>query len=244
MAGDTRLEVGADLLEPDTRRRATIVNIRGDNVFFSLGAGRNEGFVSVRQFKETPSVGDALDVIIVRMNQEEGLYELRLPGAAMDVDDWSDLEEGTVVEARVTGANTGGLECMVNTIRGFIPASQVALYRIENFADFIDKRLTCVVTEANPRRKNLVLSHRAILEREREVERKEKLTALSVGDVVEGTVRSLRDFGAFVDLGGVDGLIHISQLSWDRVNHPSEVVNEGDQVSVRIEKIDPATPAP
>ncbi len=142
----------------------------------------------------------------------------------------------------MTGSNTGGLECKVGShIRGFIPASQIALYRVENLNEFLDQRLVCVVTEVNPNRKKLVLSRRAVLEREKEEERKKLLESLEVGQTLEGIVRSLRDFGAFVDLGGVDGLVHISQLSWERVNHPSEVLTEGQKVKVKVEKIDQQT---
>lgn len=230
-------EAGAVEIPLETRIRSSVMRIEGDNVFFLLG-GRNEGVVSLRQFKEPPQVGEPMDVIAKRVNREDGLYELTVPGAAVDVSDWADIDEGTIVEARVTGANTGGLECKVNNIRGFIPASQVALYRVENLSDFIDQKFECVVTEANPSRKNLVLSRRAYLERQREDERKETFAKLEVGQVVDGTVRNIRDFGAFVDIGGLDGLVHISQLSWERVNHPSEVLEEGQKVRVRIEKID------
>ena len=131
------------------------------------------------------------------------------------------------------------MECEVNSIRGFIPISQVALYRVENLEEYQSKKLMCVVTEADPQKRNLVLSHRAILEREKVEQRAERMNQIQVGEICEGTVRSVKDFGAFVDIGGLDGLIHISQMSWDRVNHPSEVVSEGDKVKVRIEKINP-----
>lgn len=227
-------------LELDTRYHAPVMRVHHDDVFFSLD-GRNEGVASLRLFKEPPEVGSQHDVIITGYNAEDGLYELTIPGGAVQVGDWSDLHEGTVVEARITAANTGGLECTVNNIRGFIPASQISTYRVENLAQFIGEKMLCVVTEANPQRRNLVLSRRAVMEREKEAARAETLAGLNVGDVREGIVRSLRDFGAFVDLGGVDGLIHISQMSWDRIKHPSEVLSEGEKVSVRVEKIDPAT---
>ncbi|MEZ6091166.1 MAG: S1 RNA-binding domain-containing protein [Pirellulaceae bacterium] len=99
----------------------------------------------------------------------------------------------------------------------------------------------CVVTESNPRRKNLVLSHRAVLEREREERRQQQLARISVGDEMEGVVRNILDFGAFVDLGGVEGLIHISKMSWDRIKHPSEVLEVGQKVKVRIDKLDEKT---
>lgn len=232
-------EVG-ELLELDSRLRATVVKIHGDNVFFSLG-GRNQGVASVRQFKEPPLVGAQAEVVVTGINAEDGLYELVVPGASVQVHDWSDLVEGTVVEARVTGSNTGGLECMVGNIRGFIPASQIELFHVDNYPDYYDKKLPCVVTEANRRRKNLVLSHRAVLEREKEEQRKQRLEELEVGHVVEGVVSSIRSFGAFVDIGGLDGLVHVSRLSWDRVEDPNEVLEVGQKVRVKVEKVNPQT---
>ena len=239
IAQEDKPHTGAEL-EPETRRRAIVLRVHREDVFFSLGT-RHEGVTPLKYFSKPPEPGDQLDVIVARFNAGEGLYEVTVPGAAADVGDWDDIAEGTVVEARVTGSNTGGLECQVNRIRGFIPASQISLYRVENFGEYVGQKLLCVVTEANPQRKNLVLSHRAVLEREKEQARESMLAQLDVGQVHEGTVRSLRDFGAFVDIGGVDGLIHISKLSWDRVEHPSEVLHEGQQVQVKIEKIDRQT---
>ena len=118
---------------------------------------------------------------------------------------------------------------------------QVSIYRVENPEDFVGQRLACVVTEANRDRRNLVLSHRAVMERERNEQRDKLLAELAAGQLREGIVRSLKDFGAFVDLGGVDGLVHISQLSWDRVKHPSEVLEVGQKVKVRVEKFDKDT---
>jgi small subunit ribosomal protein S1 len=240
IASDSATDRASEQLETDSRHHATIVRVHGDNAFFSLG-GKNEGVVSVRQFKEPPSVGQELEVVVKGFNAEDGLYELLVPGAAVEVSGWSDLAEGTVVEARITGANTGGLECMVGNVRGFIPASQIAVFRVEDFAEYIGQKLPCVATEVNRKRKNLVLSHRAILEREKEEARKQLLEELEPKQVREGVVRSLQSFGAFVDLGGVDGLIHISQLSWERVNHPSEVLKEGQKVRVKIEKVNRQT---
>ncbi len=231
------LEAAAAPIEPESRHRTAVTRIHGDNVFFSLG-GRNEGVASLRQFPEPPQLGAELEVIVKSYSADDGLYELVIPGASAHVEDWSDLVEGTVVEARITGANTGGLECKVGTIRGFIPSSQIAIFRVEDYAEFLDQKLLCVVTEVNPKRKNLVLSRRAILEREKEEVRRQTLETLAVGQVVDGVVRKVLDFGAFVDIGGIDGLVHVSQLSWDRVNHPSEVLQEGQKVRVKIEKVD------
>ncbi len=180
-------------------------------------------------------------MVVQRLNADDGLYDLRLPEAAADVSDWADLNEGMLVEAQVTGHNTGGLECEVNHIRGFIPISQVAIYRVEDLAQFVGQRMTCLITEANPMRRNLVLSRRDVLEREKEEARQKLLDSLQPGQVHEGVVRKLMDFGAFVDIGGVDGLVHVSQLAWNRVSHPREVLAEGQKIQVKIEKIDRTT---
>jgi small subunit ribosomal protein S1 len=224
-------------LELESRQPGTIVKIHEDDVFFSVGA-RHEAVASLRQFAEPPEIGTKMDVVINRFNTEEGLYEVTVPGASMKVEDWSDLAEGIVVEAHVTGHNSGGLECTVGQIRGFIPASQISIYRVEDFEEYADQKMQCVVTEVNPSRRNLVLSRRAAIEREREAARQKLWEELEVGQVREGVVRRIQDFGAFVDLGGVDGLIHVSELSWDRVNHPSEVLEEGQTIQVRVEKVD------
>ena len=225
-------------IEIEGRYKGTVTRIHNDDVFFSL-KGRFEGVASARQFKKPPEVGAMTDVVVKAFNEEDGIYELAIPGASISVEDWSDLEVGSVVEARVTGSNTGGLECMVNNIRGFIPASQIAIHRVENLGDYVNKKLTCMVTEAKPKRKNLVLSHRRVLEKELEAVRKESMSRLEVGAVVEGKVTRLREFGAFVDIGGIEGLVHISKLSWDRIDKPEDVLNEGDQIKVKIEKISP-----
>lgn len=218
-----------------------VSKIYQDNVFVDLG-GRNQGVVLFKQFedRELPEPGTELNVVVVR-GGDDGLYELSLPGAAMEVGNWEDVEEGQVVEVVITGSNKGGLECQVAGLRGFMPMGQISIYRVENAEEFVGQKMNAVITEANPERRNLVLSHRGVMEREKAEKRDELMKELAVGQMREGVVRSLRDFGAFVDLGGVDGLIHVSKMSWDRVNHPSEVLSEGQQVKVKIERIDPET---
>ncbi len=227
----------------ESRRQATVVRHNEEHVFFSLG-GPHEGAAPLRQFEKPPEPGTELDVIVTGHNADDNLYELAVPGASVEVADWTDIVEGAVVEVRVTGTNTGGLECKLSeAIRGFIPASQIALFRVENFNEYLDKKLVCVITQISKkgRRKSVILSHRAILEREKEEERKQKLEKIEPGQVVEGTVRNIRDFGAFVDIGGLDGLLHVSQLSWERVKHPSDVLELGQKVRVKIEKVNKET---
>ncbi len=228
-------------LELESRQKGRVVHVHRDDVFVELG-GREQGIVPLRQFPEPPQAGTEIEVVVNRFNAEDGLYELSLPAMAADVEDWSDLSEGIMVEARVTGHNAGGLECEVHHIRGFIPVSQIALYRVSDMAEFVGQKLACLVTECNPQRGNLVLSRRALLEREREAARQATLESLEPGQIREGVVRKIMDFGAFVDLGsGVDGLLHVSRLSWARVEHPSEIVKEGQAVQVKVEKVDKAT---
>jgi small subunit ribosomal protein S1 len=240
LGDETRAAAKSTILEPDSVHEAVVVKSDAENIFVII-ASVHEAIVPKLQVDEVPENGSQLRVIIVSYNVVDELYEVRLPGASIKVEDWSDLHEGAVVEARVTGINTGGLEVQVNSIRGFIPASQVAIHRVENFEEYVEQKLMCVVNEANEMRRNLVLSHRGYLEREREEQRKILLESLAEGDVLEGTVTRLQDFGAFVDIGGVDGLIHISRMSWDRIKHPKEVLGEGEKVKVKVEKIDTQT---
>jgi len=225
-------------LEVESRHRGRIVKIHRDDVFVEI-AGRQQGIVSLRNFATPPETGAVVEVIVSRFNPAEGLYELLMPGATVDVGDWSEVAEGMMVEAHVTGHNKGGLECEVNKLRGFIPASQVSIYRVEDLSQMVGERFACIITEANPEKRNLVLSRRAVLEREKAAAKEAIMASLEVGQTREGTVRSLQSFGAFVDLGGVDGMIHISQLSWDRLKHASEALEIGQKVKVKIQKIDP-----
>ena len=229
-----------DELEEGAQALGRVLSIRGDSVFVDVGR-RNQGVVPIKQFTQLPEIGSTLDTIVSRFDTAEGVYDLVIPDAAVDVAGWDELSEGLVVEAVVTGHNKGGLEVDVNRLRGFMPISQVALHRVENLEEFVGQKFSCVVTETNAERRNLVVSRRAILERERAEAKEGLLASFEVGQMHEGVVTRLQPFGAFVDLGGIDGLVHISQLSWDRVNHPSDVLAEGQKIKVRISKIDPKT---
>lgn len=185
-----------------------------------------------------PEEGTEIEVVVSGLNTDEGLYDLTLPTAAQEIGDWDEVEAGKIVEVTITGKNKGGLECKVSGIRGFMPMGQISIFRVENPEEYVGQRLTAVITEANRARKNVILSHRAVMERERAGKRDELLAELAPGQLRDGVVRSLRDFGAFVDLGGVDGLIHVSKLSWDRISHPKEVLTEGQTIQVKVEKVD------
>ena len=223
-------------LELNSRVKGIVTKIHKDDVFFKL-AGQYEGVAAFHHFKEEPKQGDFVEVIIRSRNSEDGLYELGVPGAVAGVSDWDDITEGAVVEARVTGSNTGGLEVALGSVKGFMPMSQIDRFRVEDLAPYMNQKLQVVVTEVNPDKRRLVVSRRAILERENEEKRKAIMEELAEGQLRDGTVTKLMDFGAFVDLGGVEGLIHISKVSWTRVKHPSEVLEVGQQVRVKVDKI-------
>ncbi|GAF80176.1 unnamed protein product, partial [marine sediment metagenome] len=194
-------ETGEELA-PETKLTGTVAKIHREDIFLELG-GRNQGILPLKQFEkaEPPEVGGQVEVIVSRFDAEQGLYEVSLPTAAVRVGNWDEVEEGQIVEVTITGANKGGLECQLAGIRGFIPMGQISIYRVENAEEFVDKRLSCVITEANRSRRNLVLSHRALMERERKEQREKLLAELKPGEIRDGVVRSLQDFGAFVDLG-------------------------------------------
>ncbi len=141
LIGDALLQVGHDL-EEGQRIQGRVIKLHGEHVFVSLG-GPNEGVISILQFpKDPPEPGTQIEVIVRGYLAEEGLYDLTIPGGAVSVADWDDLKEGEVVEAKITGSNAGGLECVVGQVRGFIPASQVTEYRMEDFSEFIDQKFS------------------------------------------------------------------------------------------------------
>ena len=204
-------------------------------------AAEGEAPAEEQPTSHAPEEGAEIEVVVSGLNADEGLYDLTLPTAAQEIGDWDEVEAGKIVEVTITGKNKGGLECKVSGIRGFMPMGQISIFRVENPEEYVGQRLTAVITEANRARKNVILSHRAVMERERAEKRDQLLAELAPGQLRDGVVRSLRDFGAFVDLGGVDGLVHVSKLSWDRIGHPREVLSEGQAIQVKIEKIDKET---
>ena len=238
--GAATSEAATKEVETDARIKAKVVAVHRENVFFDLGS-RHQGMASLKQFSASPEVGAKFEVLVGEFNSEDGLYNVTIPGSAIDKADWSSLAEGVTVDVLVTGHNKGGLECEVSNIRGFIPMSQISTYRVDNVEEYVGQKLTCIVTEVKPEKKNLVVSRRSQLEREAAENKKKLMDSLAVGQSHEGIVRTLKPYGAFVDLGGVDGLLHVGQLSWERVNHPSEVLTEGQKIQVKIIKIDEDT---
>jgi len=223
-------------------RTGKIVSVGATDVFIEFGP-KELGVVDVTQFKEEkPNAGDQLEVVVQRFDAGESLYICVLPGSVQKAD-WEMLQVGQIVEARVSGTNKGGLELEVASHRAFMPASQVDLNHIADLGVYVGERITCTIQKIDRRGAgNIICSRREILMKEREGAMATLKESLKVGDTLEGTVRKIMDFGAFVDLGGVDGLIHINDLAHERINHGAKnierFVQEGQKVSVQILKLD------
>ncbi|MGF1578746.1 MAG: 30S ribosomal protein S1 [Gemmataceae bacterium] len=223
---------------PEGKRKGTIISIRGQDVFVELPGNRSQGMLPINQFHEgKPSVGDEVEVNIEGYDNQNGLLVLTREGAAVEAD-WNSVAVGMIVEARAIETNKGGLTVMVNGIRGFLPISQIDLYRVENAEPFVNERFRCLVTDVDPVDRNLIVSRRAMLEKEREEKREQLWAELAEGQVREGVVSRVEHFGAFVDLGGVDGLLHISEMSWFRVNNAKEIVQPGQSIKVAVLRVD------
>lgn len=220
-------------------RRGKVVSVGKDDVFVDLG-GKSQGICSLMQFDEV-KIGDDFDFIVDRYDEREGLLLLNRKGVVSGSVSWESLEVGQVVEGTVTGMNKGGLELEVKSMRAFMPAGQVDLYFQKDISTLIGQRMTAEVTQFDRAGKNLILSRRAVLEREKEEARQKLMLELAEGQTRRGVVRSITDFGAFVDLGGVDGLLHVSEMSHRRGRHPSEFVKIGDLVDTKIIKLDKET---
>jgi small subunit ribosomal protein S1 len=219
-------------------QRGKVMRVHQGDVFVEMPGGRSQGLLPLTQFPDgAPQVGDAVDFSIERYDSANGLFILSRGGQAVTAD-WSTVQIGQVVEARVTGTNKGGLSVDVNGIRAFLPISQIDRFRVEQPEQFLNQRLLCMVAEVNPAERNLVVSRRALLEREREEKQEQLWAEINEGQVRKGVVRSIKPFGAFVDIGGLDGLVPVGEMAWKRVNDPVEIVQLGQAVDVAIIRID------
>jgi small subunit ribosomal protein S1 len=220
-------------------RTGKVISVRGKSIFVDLG-GKSEGVLDIEQLEgqPLPEVGSQIEVVVDHFDRDEGILILRRKGAAVEAD-WTNLKKGLIVEAKITKVNKGGLDVEVDGIRGFLPISQIEIGRVDDTSVYLNQKFKVLVTEANPREKNLVVSRRDLLEQERAELREKTWAELAEGQTREGTVRSIKDFGAFVDLGGVDGLLPIGEMSWFRVKKVEDLLKLGDKVQVQILKLDP-----
>jgi small subunit ribosomal protein S1 len=203
-------------------------------IFVELGP-RQQGVIPLAEFENEPKVGDVFE--FTAHGQEDGLWKLsRREAKALAA--WNEVQPGSLVKARVTGQNTGGLELAIGPLKAFMPASHVALERVENLAQFINQNLEVEVLEVDVDKKRVLVSRRAVLAKERETQREATVGGLAVGQIIQGKITRIEAFGAFVDLGGVEGLVHISALSRKRVENPADLVHVGEQVKAKILKIE------
>jgi ribosomal protein S1 len=225
-------------------RTGNVVSVGPTDIFLEFGP-KELGVIARIQYPDEatlPKVGDAIEVVVDKFESAESLYICSRPGAVQKAA-WELLQIGQVIEARVTGVNKGGLELEVAGHRAFMPASQVSLDRIADLSVFIGEKFPCQVTQLDRRGLgNIVLSRRDLLGEERKQQAEKLKATLSEGQTLDGTVRKIMPFGAFIDLGGLDGLCHISDMTYDRVV-PSEknvgrYVKEGEKVRVQILKMD------
>ena len=219
-------------------RRGRVIAIQGDDVFVELGA-KSQGILPAEQFDDVPlpNVGEMVEVTVEGFDERDDLLLLSRKGAVLAAA-WETIEPGQTVEGRVTGHNKGGLELDVNGIAAFMPVSQIEMFRTEELHPYANQRLRCQVVDVDRGRKQIVVSRRALLEEEAAETRESLFESLQEGNVVTGTVKTIMPYGAFVDLGGIDGLLHISDMSYRRLDDPKEMVQEGQKVEVKVLKVD------
>ncbi|MEX0718602.1 MAG: S1 RNA-binding domain-containing protein [Planctomycetaceae bacterium] len=238
--GEPATPLTEDELEPGMKLSGKVQTITGDDVFVDLGF-RSSGVVSLRQFEPSkkPLPGQLFEVVIDRVDPEEGLIHVSLPkGVRRRVGGWETIAKGQIIECMVARTNKGGLEISVGGLRGFLPASQVDLHYVGDLEPYIGQKLRVQITEANPRKRNLVVSRRAVLVDERKEAEEHLWQTLEVGQTFDGTVKTLKDYGAFVDIGGVDGFVHVGEISWSHIRRPGDVLQVGQQVRVKVLNID------
>lgn len=236
----------ADLKKGQTVK-GTVVEVNDEGIYVDVGY-KTEGFVPLRELahekvedaSEYVEVDDEIKVVVLTIENDEG--EMILSKKRADYEKaWEDImeayENDEIIEAEVTKRVKGGLVVDVG-VRGFIPASHVAIGYVEDLEDYVGETLKLKVIEVERENNNVVLSARKVLEKEMEAKKEETLETLEKGQTVEGEVTKLVDFGSFIDLGGIEGLLHISEMSWGRIGHPSDVLEEGQDVEVKVLDVD------
>ncbi|MCM3269244.1 30S ribosomal protein S1 [Paenibacillus elgii] len=226
-----------------------VIKVDADQAVVDVGY-KYDGIVSVRELssvqldnaEEIVQVGQEIELKVLTIDDNK--EKLVLSKRAIDSEkSWeklaADMENKTILEAKVAEVVKGGLVVDVG-LRGFVPASMVERTFVEDFSDYKGRTLRLRVKEMDREKNKVILSQKDVLDEEFEAQKQETISKLSVGQELTGTVQRLTQFGAFVDIGGVDGLVHISEMAWHHVEHASEVVKEGDQVRVQVLKLDPA----
>jgi len=215
----------------------TVIEVRENEVLLNIGF-KSEGVIDLNEFgANSVKEGDTFDVFLEKLENQDGLVVLSKERADF-LKVWDKIkvahEAGDIVTGTVDRRIKGGLVVKLWGVDTFLPGSQVALRQVPNLEDMIGEEIQCRIIKKNKRRRNVVVSRRIVLELEREEKKRALISELEKGQVRKGVVKNITDFGAFVDLGGIDGLLHITDLSWGRVQHPSEVVAIGQEIDVKV----------
>ena len=227
--------------EPGSILEGTILTVSSDQVVIDVGY-KSEGTVDIREFENPRDLksGQKVEVLLEAVEDDSGVIVLskrradRIRGWERIV---SENKEGDVVRGRVTRKIKGGLLVDIG-VPVFLPASQVSIRRSGDIAEYIGQEVECKIIKIDRERRNIVVSRRRLLEERREEQKKQLLTEIEVGEIRRGVVKNITDFGAFVDLGGIDGLLHITDMSWGRISHPSEMVAIDDVIEVMVLNVD------
>ncbi|WP_066366510.1 30S ribosomal protein S1 [Neobacillus fumarioli] len=223
-----------------------VTKVEEKQVFVDVKESKLDGIIPISELSslhiekasDAVQVGDQLELEVLKVEEEAIILSKRKVDAEKA---WDSLEQkfqsGEIFEAEVKDVVKGGLVVDLG-VRGFVPASLVETYFVEDFSDYKGRTLTFKIVELDKEKNRLILSHRAVVEEEKGKQRLDRLQSIQAGDVIEGTVQRITDFGAFVDIGGIDGLVHISQLSHEHVNKPTDVVHEGQKVQVKVLSVD------
>ncbi len=224
--------------------KGRVLALKQDVVIVDIGY-KCEGFVPIVEFSEeelkSMKVGNYIEVYVEEILDSEGIVNLSKE-TATKINTWDllqrALQEGTSVEGVVVGKTKGGLFVNISGVNAFLPGSQIDLKAPKDIDNLIGQKLLFKVLKLNNKLSNVIISRRAILEEERQRKKAETLEKLKEGAHIKGVIKNITDYGVFVDLGGIDGLLHISDISWGRINHPSEFFAIGDEVEVIILKYD------
>ncbi len=227
-------------LTPGKLIKGKIIGYAGDDVVIEVGL-KSEGLIPREEFEgHDIKIGESIDVLLESIEGDEGLIQLSKRRADRMIN-WQRIvdstHEGDVIEGLVTRKIKGGLLVDIG-VPVFLPASQVDIRRPHEIGDFIGRKVRAQILKIDPERRNIVISRRKLIEEERDTAKKRLMENLHEGDIVTGTVKNIADFGVFVDLGGIDGLLHITDMSWGRVNHPSELVRIDQKLEVKVLNID------
>ncbi|NNE06951.1 MAG: 30S ribosomal protein S1 [Gemmatimonadetes bacterium] len=220
----------------------TVLRVGENEVMVDVGF-KSEGVIPIHEFQEPVNiqVGEAIDVYLERLENQDGLVVLSKQRADF-LKVWGEIKDaydnGNVVQGRVLRRIKGGLVVDLFGVEAFLPGSQVALRQVPNLDELIEKDFPFKIIKLNKRRRNIVVSRRVVLEEERFTKKEALIKELEKGQIRKGVVKNITDFGAFVDLGGIDGLLHITDMSWGRIGHPSEVVSIGDEIEVKVLEFD------